>query len=131
VYVPYAQMDCLASNESEGDASPGYNLASFPAHQIIVLGNTGYRRGYEDIGAMVAANEPLPFGGQPMKGRESVLLKSDGGFGDGLPLWVCSTPSAQPTVVIMYYVCYSILVGMVVMSLFVGVITIGMFSECT
>jgi len=91
----------------------------------------GYRRGYEDIDAMVAADQPLPFGGVPMNGRENVLLKSDGSFGDGLPLWVCSMPSAQPTVVIVYYVCYSILVGMVVMSLFVGVITIGMFSECT
>lgn len=46
----------------------------------------------------------------------------------GLPTWVCSEPAAQPVFTVLYFVVYTIVSGMVIMSLFIGVITIGMFT---
>jgi hypothetical protein len=87
-------------------------------------------RGAEDLDALLAANAPMPLGGVPMEGRGHVLLRAGTGMGKGLPLWVCSSPQAQPAAVVLYFAVFTILVGMVIMSLFVGVITIGMFTEC-
>jgi len=61
--------------------------------------------------------------------------REDGGMTMGqsmlgsLPLWVCSEPSGSPWQTTVFFVSFTLIAAMVVMSLFIGVITIGMFSE--
>lgn len=62
---------------------------------------------------------------RPPRDGHPVLKRTIAG---SLPVWVCSAPGEQPVFTVAYFVAYTIVSAFVIMSLFVGVITIGMFT---
>ena len=43
--------------------------------------------------------------------------------------WECDAPSAQPGFAFVYFTAFTILTAMVILSLFIGVIAMGMFDS--
>lgn len=71
-------------------------------------------------GYILGLEEPLPSG----EVRSSPTM---GNF--EFPTWHCVSPNPQRWATYFFFTTFAILAGMVVLSLFIGVITIGMFSE--
>jgi len=46
-----------------------------------------------------------------------------------LYVWECDDPSAQPIFALLYFTAFTILTAMVILSLFIGVIAMGMFDS--
>jgi len=86
-------------------------IALVSYHGCDVFSGNGYVNGY-----------------QPSEEGSSRDIVKHATLTGGLPTWVCSEPAAQPVFTVLYFVVYTIVSGMVIMSLFIGVITIGMFT---
>lgn len=75
---------------------------------------------YAGNGYVNGVEQPLP-GGQP---RSKTTMGAT-----ALPLWSCVNPEGQRGFTFAFFVVFILLAAMVIMSLFIGVITIGMFTE--
>ena len=76
------------------------------------------------------ANEtlaPAVDGGTETEGLPAGLATFVAG-GSRWPDWVCAQPQAQPLAAAIYFFVYTLITALVIMSLFIGVITMGMFE---
>jgi hypothetical protein len=70
---------------------------------------------------------PAVDGGTETEGLPAGLATFVAG-GSRWPDWVCAQPQAQPLAAAIYFFVYTLITALVIMSLFIGVITMGMFE---
>ena len=87
------------------------SVALISFHGCDKFAGNGYVFGVED---------PLPSG---------VARTQKDMLGIEFPMWSCTDPGPKRLVTYFYFITFTIMAAMVVMSLFIGVIAIGMFTE--